>query len=172
MSSLDSYRILNSESDWPFFDPTFLVDPQVRQFVRPLTKTASAAFWNNHISSNPRERHPMLLPPEHWMRPTLVGPNWIAEFSAQSEDATIEHGAVSHFLQTCFNLGKCEEVFFIAMRERCYSIPIGVFLRCWPCFLANDDEGSFLFHPHSNRRRLTRRTRQIRAPICWMPNAF
>lgn len=145
----DSYRTLDPELDWPLIDPRFRVSAEARQVVCPLTRLASSAVWNTYVSANPMERHPMLLPNEHWLRPTKPGPNWVPEFNNDSESFQAEQGNVSAFLRQCFALEEDEPILFVAMRESSYSMPLKVFLQHWPCFLANDDEGSFLFHPTS-----------------------
>lgn len=145
----DSYRSLDPELDWPLFDPDFRVDVDARRFVRPLGELASSNLWQSYVSDKPSERHPMLLPSEHWLCSTKPGPNWVAEFNNDLESLPPVQGSVSAFLQQCFELNENESVFFVAMRERCYAMPLALFLRHWPCFLAMDDEGSFLFHPTS-----------------------
>ena len=139
-----STRLLDLETDWAFFDPDFHVPHEIQTQVQALTETASAELWSAHVSANPNERHPMLLPGSHWLKPSLQGPSWMPEFNAEQNAA-----AVATFLQQVFELDPQELVFFIAMRERSYSVPFGVFLDHWPCFVAGDDEGSFLFHPRS-----------------------
>jgi hypothetical protein len=86
----------------------------------------------------------MLLPATHWLKPTQQGPNWEAAFNSGHGEA-----GVSAFLQGVFNLGIEELMYFMAMRKRSYSVPFGVFLSCWRCFLVQDDEGAFLFHAPS-----------------------
>ena len=146
MLAPDSYRPLDPALDWTLFDPDFRVDVEARQSIRPLTELASSAIWNAHVSAKPMERHPMLLPNEHWLRPTELGPNWVPEFNNDSKSFQPVQGNVSAFLKQCFDLDENEPVLFVAMRERSYSMPLKVFLQHWPCFLAMDDEGSFMFH--------------------------
>ncbi|WOB06937.1 DUF2947 family protein [Piscinibacter gummiphilus] len=139
-----SFRPLDPETDWAFFDPGFHVPQEIQAEVQALTEAGSAELWTEHVSANPNERHPMLLPGSHWLKPKLQGPNWMPEFNGKQSEA-----AVGTFLQEVFELGMQELILFIAMRERSYSVPFGVFLRHWPSFVAGDDEGSFLFHPRS-----------------------
>jgi Protein of unknown function (DUF2947) len=139
-----SFRPLDPEIEWAFFDPDFGVPQGIRTQVQPLTDADSAELWNKHVSADPNERHPMLLPGTHWLKPTQQGPSWVSEFNSEHSEA-----GVSSFLHQVFELGIDEPIYFIAMRERSYPVPFGVFLSCWRCFLAEDDEGAFLFHARS-----------------------
>lgn len=139
-----SFRPLDPELDWAFFDPAFGVPPGIRTQVQPLTNAGATELWNKHVSDALHEGHPMLLPGTHGLKPTQQGPNW--ETSFNSEDHQTD---VRAFLQGVFHLGIDERMHFMAMRERCYSVPFGVFLSCWRCFLVQDDEGAFLFHAPS-----------------------
>jgi hypothetical protein len=144
MLPLTSFRPLDPEVDWAFFDPEFGVPPSIRTQVQPLTDEGSAQLWNKHVSAEPHERHPMLLPGTHWLKPTQQGPSWEAAFNSDDNQTDVRA-----FLQGVFNLGVDELIYFMAMRERSYSVPFGVFLSCWRCFLVQDDEGAFLFHAPS-----------------------
>lgn len=139
-----AFRPLDPELDWAFFDPEFGVPPGLRQQVQPLTIAGSAQLWNQHVSDAPHEGHPMQLPDTHWLKPTQQGPNWEAAFKSENSQTD-----VSAFLQRVFDLGINERVDFMAMRERCYSVPFGVFLSCWRCFLVQDDEGAIVLHAPS-----------------------
>jgi len=137
--------------DWPLFDSGFGCSAEDRDVVLPLTEAASLAVWNTYVSAKPVERHPMLLPSGHWLHPTKSGPNWVTEFNSDSEAFDTHQGKVAAFLRQRFELSNNERVFFVAMRERSYLLPIQFFVQHWPCFLASDDEGSFLFHPQSGK---------------------
>ena len=77
----------------------------------------------------------MSLPDSHWLAPTTQGPNWLSE---ESE--------VAPFLGSNFRLNSDERVNFVFMKERAYSVPIGLFSRHWKEFLTLDDEAPFLLH--------------------------
>ena len=148
-----SFRPLDTEVDWGLFDPAFQVHQGLRAQIQALTAAASAELWDTHVSASPGERHPALLPLTHWLKPAQQGPNWVPEFNSGAAvrgvvSATGE-GDVSWFLRQAFELATDEPTYFIAMREQSYSLPFGVFVICWRCFLAVDDEGPFLFHARS-----------------------
>lgn len=145
------YRPLDPIVDWPFFDHGFGIGSEDREVVLALCEAASSELWRTHVSAKQAERHPMLLPSSHWLTPNEYGPNWVAEFNNDSECSDSPRGKVESFLLKSFQLEEMERVFFISMREHCYSVPIHFFARHWPCFLAGDDEGAFLFHPASGR---------------------
>lgn len=143
-----THRALDAKLDWPFFDQSLAVAPEDRPAIQPMTEAASTLFWRTHVSANPIERHPMLLPQQHWLRPTREGPDWVQEFNA-TNSAQIDQGKVSAFLRSCFKHQGNERVIFVEMRESSYELPFHVFLRYWPCFLLGNDEGPFLLHPVS-----------------------
>jgi hypothetical protein len=147
MHTSDSYRSLNPDADWPFFDADFGITPEVSSCVRPLDEKAAVAFWVAHVSSNSVERHPMLLPEKHWLSPTEFGPNWVTEFNENVAATSPDKGAVSMALQEHFGGTDLEPVFFVTMRERAYSLEARALAYCWPCLLAMDDEGAFLYQP-------------------------
>ena len=143
------YRQLDTKMDWPFFDGSFLHHAADRAGVRPLTLKAAENFWDTHISARGAENHPMLLPADHWLCPSVTGPRWDAGFWNDKEPERAEEGEVANFLKQGLGIHEEDHVFFIAMRTRIYAVKLSCFLRIWPCFLAADDEAAFLFHPET-----------------------
>jgi len=144
-----THRALDTELDWPFFDQSYGVASEDRPAIQPMTEAASTLFGQTHVSVNPIERHPMLLPQQHWLTPTREGPDWVQEFNNTTNGFQIDQGRVSTFLRSCFKHQGNESVIFVEMRESSYELPFQVFLRYWPCFLLGNDEGPFLLHPVS-----------------------
>lgn len=147
----ESYRSLDPEADWAFFDSDFYMTSEARAATRTLTRESAEALWQKHFSSVSAERHPMLLPSGHWLNPTVMGPDWIIEFNDASHDHAPYSGAVATFLREQFKLIEQDLIYFVSMREHAYCAPWWVVHSCWPCFLAIDDEGSTFFHPGSGK---------------------
>lgn len=141
--ALDQFRELNTEADWPFFDNDYALLNEVRAQIRPLSNSAAEDLWRNEVSHAPLERHVMLLPDDHWVKPDQQGPNWLPEWSSD------EGSEVSLFLQSHFKISSSELVFFLIMREHAYQVPIEVLSKHWRAFLALDDEGPLVLHPPS-----------------------
>ncbi len=151
MSALESYRPLDPKADWPFFDRDFYHTSIVREAIQPLTRESAELFWRIHFSQNAKERHPMLLPRNHWLHLTTNGPNWFAEYSNASNELSATNGDVATFLRESFALPERDSVFFVTMREHAYRMLWWVVMACWPCLVAKGDEGSILFHPNSGK---------------------
>jgi hypothetical protein len=151
MTTRESYRTLNSESDWAFFDLDLYGASEARAATHALDINSAEAFWKTHISAIGKERHPMLLPASHWLRATAVGPDWVAEFNSTSSETSPSSGAVACFLRDHFSLSENELVYMVLMREHSYVTPWRVALIFWPGLLAIDDEGPFIFHVASGK---------------------
>ncbi|HXA47619.1 MAG TPA: DUF2947 family protein [Burkholderiaceae bacterium] len=141
----EQFRALDTEQDWPFFDEGYPIPPEKKERICPLTKSAAESLWCQEVSNISVERHLMLLPIHHWVKPEQTGPNWLTEWD---DDVAI---GVQQFLRSHFQLLSNETVYFMLMREHAYSIPIDVFTEFWRAFLALDDEGPLLLHPTSGR---------------------
>ena len=132
-------RVLDPDADWDFFHDRHPVALADRDLIRPLTDDSAASLWQELVSANLRERHPMLLPQGHWLgNLTAVGPDW-QEFRYRPELPD----AVAEFLKAQLNWPDAADVFFVWMRERAVRVPWGVFLRAWRGFLFSS-EGPFL----------------------------
>ncbi len=151
MTSLEIYRTMNPESDWAFFDLDLFGVSEARAASHALEVGSAEALWKSHISANSEERHPMLLPASHWLRATIVGPDWVAEFNETSNETSPSSGSVACFLRDQFSLSENELVYMVLTREHSYVTPWRVALFFWPGFLAIDDEGSFIFHAPSGK---------------------
>jgi Protein of unknown function (DUF2947) len=151
MPPSETYRNLDPEGDWAFFDSGFHLSPKVQAATRALAPDSAEAFWRKHFSASSVERHPMLLPADHWLNPTVAGPDWVVEFNGASKDLSPGSGAVASFLRDQFDLAEQELVYFVTMREHSYCAPWWVALVSWPCFLAIEDEGATFFHPESGK---------------------
>jgi hypothetical protein len=113
--------------------------------IRPLEEGAATSLWQELVSANPAERHPMLLPRGHWIgNMTARGPNWQECWSNPKPP-----DAVGEFLRLQIDWPETAPAFFIWMRERAVQVPWGVFLRTWRNFLF-DDEGPFLVRLQSS----------------------
>lgn len=141
------YRGLEPDGDWPFFDSDCSISEDERAQIWPLSEAGSCAFWEAHVSAEPLERHPMLLPANHWLAPTIEGPNWLA----QNRETPIrpDSSKVGAFLSNGFRTSQSERVYFVLMREHIYSAPMDLFVRYWPDFLLLGDENAFLYCPDS-----------------------
>jgi len=144
----DLYRSLSTEDDWPFFDRDCTIPESDRYLIWPLTQASARQFWEAHVSSEPLEHHPMLLPKGHWLAPTVQGPSWLTE-SSPGMLVSSEATDVESSLSTSFSLDSDERVYFVLMREDIYSVPMHLFARHWYDFLLLGDEGPFLFHPET-----------------------
>jgi hypothetical protein len=118
MPAFEHHRALDPGVDWPFFDPDFHVPSDAREAVQPLTSDAAESLWRMHISENPLERHPMLLPSGHWLAPTSRGPDWVGEYNQNSRRSSSDGGPVEKFLRDSFRVPEQDELFFITMRVR------------------------------------------------------
>jgi hypothetical protein len=135
-------RPLDEKADWEFFHPRHPIVPADRNRIRPLEETAARLLWQELVSADPRCRHPMLLPRDHWTgRFVASGPNWQPGWEQPSGN-----NAVVEFLRAQIAWPDEADVCFIEMRERAVQAPWGVFLRAWRNFLFND-EGPFVIRP-------------------------
>lgn len=131
-------RTLDPRSDWNFFHELQPLAPEDRTQIRPLEEESAQLLWTELVSTQPRERHPMLLPPGHWIGNVLEwGPLWERSWPASAPDA------VARFLRSRIDWAEETETYFVWMREQAVRVPWGVFLRTWRAFLFND-EGPFL----------------------------
>ena len=146
----DLHRSLNPKDDWSFFDSGYALAEQARSVIHPLTEAAARTFWELNVSANPIERHPQLLPEDHWLQPTTMGPSWLNVPKTSQLNPAV-HSNVADFLNETFELGPFEEVFFVIMREHVYSVLFGIFTSHLEAFLALDDEAPFLFHRPTGR---------------------
>ncbi|MBX7228597.1 MAG: DUF2947 domain-containing protein [Burkholderiaceae bacterium] len=135
-----TFRKLDSEKDWSFFDKDFAIPQAVRQHIHALNRSAAEKLWSTEVSNNALERHVMLLPKEHWLKPEAEGPNWLPEWERT------EKAEVDLFLRRHFQLSSNEAVYFLLMREIAYQAPIEIAIQHWRAFLALDDEGPLLLH--------------------------
>jgi len=153
------FRPLDAEADWPFYDSAYALSTHARARIQPLSESGAQALWRREVSKQPLERHVMLLPDSHWVKPDQPGPNWRAEWSGGV-------GAeVSAFLQRCFPIASNEPVFFMLTRAWAYEAPIDCFIQHWRPFLALDDEGPLLLHPPSGHYALFGPTGYLSAGI-------
>lgn len=160
-----THRALDAKLDWPFFDQSLAVAPEDRPAIQPMTEAASTLFWRTHVSANPIERHPMLLPQQHWLRPTREGPDWVQEFNA-TNSAQIDQGKVSAFLRSCFKHQGNEHVIFVEMRESSYAS----FCATGRAFYLATTKARFcftLFPAPMALWRLARRVSQVRPDRCF-----
>jgi hypothetical protein len=141
--AFNQFRELSSEVDWPFFDPDYALSPEIREHIRPLTKSAANELWRQEISQVPLERHVMRLPEDHWLKPNQLGPNWLPEWNSD------EGSEVVSFLHANFQISSSEPVFFLLMREIAYQVPLRILIKHWRAFLALDDEGPLVLHTSS-----------------------
>ena len=137
------YRRLDPERDWSFFDEDIRVPEADRALIRPLTVEAARTLWEREVSSSPLQRHPMLLPAEHWLKPQTLGPNWLNEWRRD------EGEQVDGFLQSMLQSSEGEIAYFIFMREDAYEAPVGILTKHWRAWLFLDDEGPFILVPTS-----------------------
>src|SRR4051794_11824879 len=118
-------RPLDPVADWDFFHSRHPISPADREEIRPLEEASACSLWQELVSSDPRERHPMLLPREHWIgRLVAAGPSW-QEFWNYPE----RPDAVAAFLGSKIEWPVDVEVIFIWMRERAARATWGTFLR-------------------------------------------
>ena len=112
-------RALNSETDWNFFHKRHSITPTDLGLIRPLHEESAASLWQELVSANPEERHPMLLPQGHWLgNLTSTGPDW-HEFWSNPE----RPDAVTEFLRSQIDWPETAEVFFVWMREQAVRVP-------------------------------------------------
>ena len=97
------------------------------------------------MTAAPLKRHVKLLPKGHWVRPTLLGPEWGTEWNSG------EGGAVSCFLATQFQLSSHEPLYILLMREVAYQAPVATVAAHRRLFAALDDEGLLMLHPPTGR---------------------
>jgi hypothetical protein len=136
--ALLTVRPLDPKGDWNFFHATQPVAPDDRALILPLEEPSARSLWAELVSSVPRERHPMLLPRDHWTGDMVAwGPDWRQSWPASSPDS------VAEFLTARVGWPADAETYFLWMRERAVRVPWGVFLRTWRAFLFSD-EGPFL----------------------------
>lgn len=135
------YRLLDPGLDWSFFDDEVRVPGADRALIRPLTAEAARALWEREVSSSPLQRHPMLLPAEHWLRSQTLGPNWLDEWQRD------EGGQVDGFLRSMLQSSEGEIAYFIYMREDAYEAPVRILTKHWRAWLFLDDEGPFMLVP-------------------------
>lgn len=140
-------RPLDRALDWEFFDPADSYDEAHLAVIRPLTQPSAQVFWEMYVSRNPRERHPMLLSSNHWLRfgNSMRGPDWSDAWNARGGDVS---DPVVAFLDQRLNWPQQAPVFFVWARERATLVPWEVFRRTWRSFLFSD-EGPFLFNPNA-----------------------
>ena len=132
-------RELDPTRDLCFFDAEEPISPQDRSAIRPLEDESAMRHWDELVSSNAREDHPMLLPQIHWRWASVeTGPNW-----TESWDSRSSPDAVVSFLRENISWPDGADVIFIYSREDVLSVPWVVFLRNWRDFLI-EDEGPFL----------------------------
>ena len=139
----EQFRALNIEADWPFFDSDYALTTEHREQIRPLSKSSAKELWQQKVSPMPLERHIMLLPENHWIKPNQSGPNWLSEWNSDTGSE------VRLFLQTHFPIAPLQSVFFLFGRELAYQVPIEFLIDHWRAFLALDDEGPLALHPPS-----------------------
>lgn len=135
-----TFRALDMEADWPFFDRDFALPIEARGQVHPLNESSAEALWKQQVSSFPLERHVMRLPDNHWLKPDRLGPNWLSEWNSGTGSE------VSSFLESHFAIPSAEPVFFMLMREQAYQASIEFLFKHWRTFLALDDEGPVVLH--------------------------
>ena len=135
-------RRLEPEADWFFFHPDDPVSAEDRSLIRPLKLEAAHSIWEELVSNVASEDHPMLVPQGHWLytRQETRG-DWREEWARRSS-----RDALVHFLRLQIDWPDEADVLFVWRREDAVSVPWGVFLRDWRCFLF-DDEGPFLVRP-------------------------
>jgi hypothetical protein len=133
------FRALDKHKDWMFFDESLSISMEDRTTILPLEESSSRLLWAELVSADPRERHPMLLPRDHWIGNIVsAGSPWHAIWN----DADLPD-IVADFLRSRITWPETTEVFFFWSRENAVRVPWGVFLRVWKTFLF-DDEGPFL----------------------------
>lgn len=133
------FRALDKSKDWMFFDDSHPISMEDRATIQPLEESSSRRLWAELISANPRERHTMLLPGDHWIGNIVsAGPPWHAIWN----DADLPD-TVTDFLRSRIPWPETTEITFFWSRENAVQVPWGVFLRVWKMFLF-DDEGPFL----------------------------
>ena len=133
-------RPLDPQADWEFFHAAHPIAPADLGEIRPLDAPSCASLWQEVVSADPRQRHPMLLPADHWVhRPVVPGPAW---HNAWDRPAA-RPDPVAPFLRMQIDWHDAAEVYFVWMRESAVRVPWGVFLRTWRNFLFSD-EGPFL----------------------------
>ena len=144
MTPMTDKRPLDTELDWPFFDPAFGLTPATRSQIHALAPAAAAALWASHVSAVPAERHGMLLPATHWLNTNLktAGPDWQHE---------VNTWAIAAFIQQGLATAAGADVYFITMREQAWRVRVEIFIAHWPAFLSLDDEAPFVFDPASGQ---------------------
>lgn len=131
-------RPLDPKLDWTFFPPISFVESRDLSSIRPLSGESARCLWETYVSTKARERHPMLLPKEHWLgKGTFRGPYWSSENSGD---------AVVRFMSEHIPWPGDRDCFFFWMREHATLVPWAVFLTTWRSFLY-EDEGPFLLSP-------------------------
>jgi DUF2947 family protein len=140
---LTTIRPLDENAEWAFFHPTHVIAPEDRACIGCLEDAAARSLWHELVSTHRRERHPMLLPSDHWScRLEANGPNW-----QTSWERPLSSDDVAAFLRSRIAWPEDAEVFFIEMRERALRTLWSVFLRTWRNFLFSD-EGPILVSLH------------------------
>lgn len=133
------FRALDKDRDWTFFDEELPVTADDAAMIQPLEESSSRMLWAELISASPRERHPMLLSEDHWIRNIdSVGPPWHPIWN----DADLPD-TVADFLRSRITWPETTEVIFFWSRAHAVRVPWGVFLRVWKAFLFHD-EGPFV----------------------------
>jgi hypothetical protein len=128
------------EADWNFYHDRHPIDPADLAEIRPLDEPSAASLWQELVSADPRQRHPMLLPSGHWVgRLVATFPGWQDAWGQPAGHPD----PVAGFLRSQIGWPNAAEVYFIWMRERAVRVPWGVFLRTWRNFLFSN-EGPFL----------------------------
>ncbi|MFZ6778680.1 DUF2947 family protein [Undibacterium sp. Ji83W] len=138
------YRQVTAKKDWPFFDEDCTMSASDKEQILVLGKEVARAFWEKHVSPQANERHPMLLPTDHWLRPDIPGPDWLNDSKPAIATKTAE---VATFLNQHFKLDADRRIYFVLAKDSIYMTSMGIFTRHWADFLLLDDECPFLFHP-------------------------
>lgn len=151
MRQQGTYRELNREKDWPFFDADCQMTVEERSTIRPLTEAAARAFWETHVSLDRRARHGMLMPNGHWLSQGREGPQWLVEHAEGHATffGAAANGEVEQLLLEGLGIDPGARVYFILGKGCAYEAPLGVFASYHYDFLLLDDEAPFLFHPES-----------------------
>ncbi len=108
-------------------------------------RSAPSGSTKGLISSDPAQRHPMLLASTHWLKPARVdGVDW---HSVWTQPQTEVDPVIAILDQRLCWRPEDETVFFW-MRESAVSLPWASFRRSWRPFLFSD-EGPFLVNLRS-----------------------